>query len=153
MSRPIAQIAEFIGCSEETAREFCVEVQHAIRRAPPSFKVIAKFIIDSKQENLKPDVIARALNEVGWETNAERKRARRGKGRQGGVRNFKLWDLPEPGKGQSPSVREVGVEARSVLDKKRAPLHSAKKCPHGVPAPRICAICDPEIFREMTGID
>jgi hypothetical protein len=32
-------------------------------------------------------------------------------------------------------------------------LDDMKKCRHGVPRPKICAICEPERFREMHGQD
>jgi hypothetical protein len=41
----------------------------------------------------------------------------------------------------------------SHLDRERVPEAKLEHCPHGVPHSKICAICDPQKFREMTGID
>jgi hypothetical protein len=38
-------------------------------------------------------------------------------------------------------------------DKERVSEERLVHCPHGVPHGRVCAICDPEKFREMTGMD
>ncbi len=41
----------------------------------------------------------------------------------------------------------------SHFDQERVSEQKLEHCPHGVPHGRVCAICDPKKFREMTGID
>jgi hypothetical protein len=41
----------------------------------------------------------------------------------------------------------------SYLDNERVSEQKLDHCPHGVPYGRVCAICDPRKFREMTGMD
>ena len=40
----------------------------------------------------------------------------------------------------------------SYFDQERVSEQKLEHCPHGVPHGRVCAICDPKKFREMTGI-
>lgn len=42
---------------------------------------------------------------------------------------------------------------KSYFDHTRVAEEKLEHCPHGVPRSRVCAICDPDKFREMTGID
>ena len=41
----------------------------------------------------------------------------------------------------------------SIHDQKRLSEEKLDHCPHGVPRIRVCAICDPDEFRKMSGID
>lgn len=49
----------------------------------------------------------------------------------------------------SNSYRSANPESRDPRDYNEG----IKRCPHGVLKTSICAICDPEEFRKMTGID
>jgi hypothetical protein len=41
----------------------------------------------------------------------------------------------------------------SYFDQERVSEEKLNHCSHGVPKGRVCAICDPKKFREMTGMD
>jgi len=45
------------------------------------------------------------------------------------------------------------IVADKTLDHERANLAEMKKSPPGVSYGQICALCEPERFREITGID
>jgi len=157
MSKAIMRISESLRCSEEDARKFCNEVQKAIGKSPPSYKVIADCIGSKEPNDFNVESVAKALLESGWDSSKKNKKSSKKAGKRSKtgstVRNFRFWDLPDSSSRASTSGREQGVESRSVFDKERFPLHKMKKCPHGVPTTRLCAICDPEKFKEMTGID
>lgn len=53
----------------------------------------------------------------------------------------------------NPSQPKQGLIHTSYLDHDRVSEEKLKHCPHGVLIGRVCAICDPQKFREMTGID
>lgn len=61
----------------------------------------------------------------------------------------KLFDVERP----IPSGLEPGVVKHSVRDEERVLPERLEHCPHGVPRGRLCALCDPEEFKRMTGIE
>jgi hypothetical protein len=56
---------------------------------------------------------------------------------------------------QPPSSSSLpkDVKRRSYLDGERISQEGMEHCPHGVPKFKVCAICDPEKFREINGWD
>jgi hypothetical protein len=52
-----------------------------------------------------------------------------------------------------PSGLEPGVERHSILDEKRVSPDRLDHCIHGVPKGILCASCNPEEFKKMTGIE
>ena len=46
-----------------------------------------------------------------------------------------------------------GIVHTSYFDQERVSPEKLEHCQHGVPLLRLCAICNPKKFREMTGID
>jgi hypothetical protein len=65
----------------------------------------------------------------------------------GNARRFQNEDFGRPTPSPSYIVR------KSYLDYVRVPEEKLDHCPHGVPRFRVCGICDPDKFREMTGMD
>jgi hypothetical protein len=63
-----------------------------------------------------------------------------------GIPNF----VDVPGKVYS---REPGVVSHSIFDEERVSPEKLGHCPHGVPDGKLCAICDPDEFKRMTGIE
>lgn len=54
---------------------------------------------------------------------------------------------------EKPALLPSYLVRTSHLDRERVSKEKMEHCPHGVPKGRVCAICDPNKFREMTGID
>jgi hypothetical protein len=61
----------------------------------------------------------------------------------------KLFDVERPG----PTSREPGIVSHNKLDDERVSRDKLGHCPHGVPLGTICALCNPEEFKKMTGIE
>jgi hypothetical protein len=61
----------------------------------------------------------------------------------------KLYDVEKT----EPSHLEPGVKPYSALDKERVNKEDLQKCKHGVPFSQLCALCNRENFREITGIN
>ena len=61
----------------------------------------------------------------------------------------KLSDLERP----APSGLEPGVEKYSYFDRTRLSPEKMDHCIHGVPKGKLCAICNPEEFNRMNGIE
>lgn len=72
------------------------------------------------------------------------KRPVRSPGRKSSKKRFE-YERPVP----PPSYIKRG----SYFDDQRVSEEKLEHCPHGVPHGRVCAICDPEKFREQTGMD
>jgi hypothetical protein len=70
---------------------------------------------------------------------ASSKRKKKGKTKRYG------YEKPVP----SPSY----LVRTSYFDQERVSEQKLEHCSHGVPHGRVCAICDPKKFREMTGMD
>jgi hypothetical protein len=49
--------------------------------------------------------------------------------------------------------RQQGVVSHDKFDNERVSEINLVHCPHGVPKIQVCAICDPERFREINGVD
>jgi hypothetical protein len=54
---------------------------------------------------------------------------------------------------RKPQARPRYLVKSSVQDSQRVSESKLERCPHGVPRNKVCAICDPEKFREMVGFD
>lgn len=65
-------------------------------------------------------------------------------------RAVNMGEIYDPTKKPPPPS---GVVHTSHLDQERVTEDKLKHCPHGVPLIRLCAICEPKKFSEMTGID
>lgn len=59
--------------------------------------------------------------------------------------------LRESESGSTSSPRDL--VRTSIVDHQRVSPEKMAHCPHGVPLFKVCAICDPEKFREMNGFD
>ena len=56
-------------------------------------------------------------------------------------------------KPESQNRYQSGVVRHTPIDDKRVSREKLPHCPHGVKKGNICAICEPEKFREITGED
>jgi|WetSurMetagenome_2_1015567.scaffolds.fasta_scaffold1011275_1 hypothetical protein len=54
---------------------------------------------------------------------------------------------------QSPKPYPKYLVKSSAQDTQRLSMDKLERCPHGVPRGKICAICEPDKFRDMVGFD
>ena len=167
MASPLERISKILNISTIESRRLCEEIQKHFKGGPPKFKTIAKYIENNPGIGNNPDILATKMKETymmgkykyqnfprsikGKTSNLKTKRTQRQLTFKQDTGDY--LSKSRPGDRPKPSQLEEGVERRSIFDYDRYPQDEGKKCPHGVPIAQICALCDPEKFRKMTGID
>ncbi len=128
---------------EWRVEDYFRRVQRCFKSQKPTYKLIAHFVVEQQITNLpSPRSLAIQMTETG------------------------VWDFtlsaesPVPIGNYAPSKksRKSNRSKRNLiyttqLDHERVARDKLNHCPHGVPKHQVCAICDPEKFRENTGIE
>jgi hypothetical protein len=156
----VSRAAEVLHVTEPEAREFCLQVQKCFKNHVPKFPAIASAIVSGQGTIKSPDEIAKLIEDsrkgimdakkpkgTGQASSAKRLEAswKRGVRKRSGWRS-RSWD--------EPSIMRKESGLRSVhFDRSRVAIDELEKCPHGVPKLQLCAICNPEEFHEMAGVD
>jgi hypothetical protein len=156
LSKPVQKLAKRFSLDIEYAEEYIKSIQQLCSPNSPQYLAIVQIILDKKTTTLpKPEKIAGEINkEVAriarnkdYEIVSKRsKRLNTWHVRQK-LGYAKLYDTERPG----TTGHELGVISHSKLDDERVSRDSFDRCPHGVPKGMICAICNPEEYRNMVG--
>lgn len=118
-------------------------VQRCFKSEKPTYKLIANFVVEQKLTDLpSPRNLATQMIET------------------------RVWDYmlsaesPVPIGNYIPSKKSRGsnrpmrnLDHTTSLDHERVAREKLDHCPHGVPKYQVCAICDPEKFKEIMGFD
>jgi hypothetical protein len=139
MSKVTKRIAAILGSTEPEARQFCLDVQGKFSGSPPNFRAIETCLKE------KPDAtVEEIVDAIARDPRRFRSKPRTKKWRG---RLHLPSILPEP---EHPGpLWHFGDKIRKPG---RLALVDVEKCPHGVPKTSKCAICDPEGFKQQTGL-
>jgi len=139
----IKRIAAYLHTDEDHAETFCVAVQKRCTQATDHGEILGALTRLPVDKRDIDHVVQMLHTMADQHTPANIKHGRKPKTpyfptkRRGGFENVEDdYDFPP-----------------TLLHDPRDHIAQYKKCPHGIPTFRICAICDPEGFREYTGID
>ena len=135
----ISKIANLLNISIEAAIAYCEEVRRLSElgdRLP--YKAIARCLKNNRND-ISSQSIAEFIKENKYYV------LHLGSGNSVQYKTGKKAVKPKPQVDKTP-LRLYPNQERVTEDK-------LKHCPHGIPFIRPCAICDPQKFREMTGID
>ena len=159
---PTYKIAELLKISFREAVAYCEEVRSASGLGPAlHYKTIAQHL----EQHLPEVPSAKSMAEIVKENKLLKPSPRNTQ-----PKKVKRQVLTKPVKQNSRRVRKRGKRSKFEWPKRPAPLptylvrtsyfdqervseQKLEHCPHGVPHGRVCAICDPKKFREMTGMD
>ena len=148
MTKPLQSVANTRNCDEVTARAFLEAVQQRFHGAVPPFRLIAQHA--AQLPKATPEQVARSISPDLKHRPTKKKKIRGSTVKKNGgdveMRVIQYEDDAAPSGGWH-SRRKNPLRSLNRLDPDRAPT-----CPHGIPFYRICAICNNDKFREMTGI-
>ena len=134
--KPFAQLANQFHLTEERANNYLWQVQSCFG-VPPAHKQIIQFLSQSGETELPlPRETALMMIESGIVS---------------GPLKMEPGYIPSRQRKWGTAYKNLAFE--SVLDHQRLTPENVSHCPHGVPAGKICAICDPEGFRDTVGVD
>lgn len=159
-----SRVATVLCISEAEAQKFIRRVR-TLLSAPPNDVWIARCLEEHPHLPHTPEAVAAKMKASGWVSPATRERkegqpsskAKQGnqpRARTGGTRQssgrrqgFKRRRQPPP------TWNDPTDAAADPFDPARVPLGRLGKCPHGVPLTDVCAICDPEKFKQRGGVE
>jgi hypothetical protein len=162
---PTYKIAELLKLSPLAATSYCEKVRSLSGLGSRlHYKTIAQYVAQHINEAQSPQIIVRLIqkNELSSLPSAAVKPKRNEKKiSQLHVRGYGKGKTPKRGKSKKTKRYEFAkpvpppsyLVRTSYFDQKRVSEDRLEHCPHGVPHGRVCAICEPKKFREMTGID
>ena len=161
---PTYKIAEMLKISYIEATKYCEDVRSRSELGSSlSYKVIAHYLAENLHEAPSSQRLAEIIKRYGavatpikkvkikkikplppsaprrWNISRAMKKEKRAKSR---------FERPT-----KPSPLPTYLVRTSYFDQERVSEQKLEHCPHGVPHGRVCAICDPKKFREMTGMD
>jgi len=158
-SNQVKILAKRFSIDYGSAEEYLSRVRQKCRPNNPKYEVITKVFFREKYTVLpEPEVIARIIKNEVARIIRNKNIEITGKGKiiktnwrtRQKLGYAKLYDVERPG---TSSGREPGVVSHNKLDDERVSRDKLGHCPHGVPKGMICALCDPEEYKRMTGIE
>ncbi len=141
---PTSKIAALLEVSLTRAASYCEEVRSisGLGSSLP-YKIIASQLEQHLPELLSPQKMAEILEKVQFKPTSTRPHISKSRKQRRSKKHDDARPIPAPGY----------LVRTSYFDRERVAEDKLGHCPHGVPHGRVCAICDPKKFREMTGID
>jgi hypothetical protein len=162
---PTYKIAKLLKLSPLAATSYCEKVRSLSGLGSRlHYKTIAQYVTQHINEAQSPQIIAefiqknelsispspavkpkrnkKKISQLHTQGDGKRKTPKRSKRKKTNRHEFEK-PVPPP----SYLVRT------SYFDQTRVSEQKLEHCPHGVPHGRVCAICEPKKFREMTGMD
>jgi hypothetical protein len=152
-----ARIAELLKVSSTAAAQYCEEVRSI---SGLGTKLLYKTIFDYLSQHISESPSTQRLAELIRTT--ELITSLRKPKKRSISRRPKDWSNSEV----YESLRRYQVDGRPgsttvpadfvqipYFDHERVSQEKIEHCPHGVPRIKVCAICNPEKFREMNGFD
>jgi hypothetical protein len=139
--KPTERIASLLNISEVEAREFCIEIQR-LTSGLPAFRLIESYLVRHPTANAEE--VASALSTQLRSKGANRKK-------KACAKRFYPGTLPGERvrfRNERGDNRTAGPSSRMTGKGVSVAPQGMKKCPHGVPVYRKCAICDPLGFRD-----
>jgi hypothetical protein len=158
------KIAELLKTSFSEAKKYCEEVRSISGLGSNlSYKTIAYHLAQHPAEVLSPEDMARIVKKYPAVIQPVQP-AKQKKSKQVPLRKPKRWNIAKAvskerrytsqlDKPASPAPVSSYAVRTSYFDHIRVSEQELEHCPHGVSRLKTCAICDPEKFREMTGMD
>ena len=150
-------IAELLGISAKDAIAYCEEVRRRTGLGSAlHYRAIAYYLILLQTISPSPLRIAEMINENKAKIVLGKKQTKSSKMKSGRWNVEKARAKEQRSLGErsaKPAPSPKNLIRNSPVDQERVSDDKLKHCPHGVAQGRICAICEPEKFREMTGID
>ena len=151
-----ADVAQSMDMSPIQFRHYIQAVKREFKVAPPT-KVIRKHLLNTKASQPPvPNEIAKAISQqfgyplkLGGQINQPHlkvSKATLARAQKKFERNILKRSISSPA-----NTREHNVAPYSKFDHERVSEERLKHCPHGVPKTRVCGICDPEKYKELTG--
>jgi len=141
----LEKIASLLGLGTSQAYQFCLCIQKRFKQAP-SFKSIASCLEKFSPANRTEDNVVATLQSSKYKQPSKPKQyVRKPRSRSGG------WHTKS--EGGFTDREEPESYSPIFAHDPRKHQEGLEKCPHGVLKFQPCAICDPEKFREQTGID
>jgi hypothetical protein len=156
MSRT-SRLAQLLKVSPVAAASYCEQVRSITGLGPAlHYKTIAQYVTRFVSEAPSAQRLAQLIQTTELKTALKKPKKRSVSRRPINWSNSEVYK----------SLRRYQVEGRPgssdrpddavripFSDHKRVSQEKLSHCPHGVPLIRVCAICDPEKFREMNGFD
>jgi|GEM_PF-5149191 len=159
IKQTIDQFTKRFSLDSKSAKSYLTSVQSQFILHKPSFKVI--FNIIAQENFITPPSPFRTAEIVRqkWEKNISKNKRRKissdlSKPSLKAAKYDRYDLLGSPSQFLEPEERDYDrpkVVRRTKSDMERVSPNKLPHCPHGVPKGKICAICEPDKFREVTG--
>jgi hypothetical protein len=159
-----SRVATVLRISEAEAQRFIRQVR-ALLSAPPNDVWIARCLEEYPHLPHTPDAVAAKMKALGWVSPARRERKERqpsSKAKQGNQSRARTGGAQQPSSRRQgyrrwrqppPTWNDPTDAAPDPFDPARVPLGRLDKCPHGVPLTHVCAICNPEKFKQRGDVE
>lgn len=158
----VSQLAKSYSLDSDSAKAYLLGVQSQFVLHKPSFKVIMGILAEEKPDALPSTFRMAALI---------RKKRDKSSATQNGLKisedksnpslqspkrdRYDLLGGPYavPDEHQGRDHDKPKLVRRTKSDYERVSPNNLRHCPHGVPTGKVCAICEPDKFRDVTGED
>ncbi len=154
-----SRIAQLLKISPNEAMTYCEEVRSLSGLGTRlHYKVIAKYLAQNISQSPSPQKMVELIKTTKLNVPTKNQKKRpvliQAKSRRWNIEKAsKRAKRYQTDRFSKPIAPPSYVVRSSFLDSERVSNEKLDHCPHGVPKIKVCAICDPEKFREMNGFD